>query len=152
MSTERKIPINQPDVRNLQKKLYSDHDTVREFIDHDKSSESDSESDVQESCRIVVPKRRSKHSLDFLLQELVNHQKMYISSQRKVMKLKTEIDTEEVRTRYLKLDLNNAQVLADERKDRLTKMKNVLVSAQIENWIFRGLLLMAVIVYTYKLF
>lgn len=148
---EKKSPITHPAVKNLQRNLRKT-DVSRDFVNHDveESEDEDSEDEVrEESIRIVAPQRKKKHSLDFLLQELVVQQKMYLSSQKKVMKLQTEIDTEEVKTRYLKLDLNTAQVLAEERKTKLCETKGMLTRSQLENWVFRVLITLWFLNYVY---
>jgi hypothetical protein len=149
---EKKSPIVQPAVRALQKNLRK-NDVARDYVSqgHATSSEEDSDEEEVQEVRIMAPQRRKKQSLDFLLQELVNQQKLYISSQRKVMKLQTEVDTEEVKTRYLKLDLNTAQVLADERKSKLYETKCKLTRAQIEVWVSRVTFVLLFLVYMYRM-
>ena len=148
-------PIDHPSVRRVQDHLAHDYDARRDYINNVNGSSSSEESSdgeiVRENVKVSFPRRKKRHDMDFLLQELVAQQKLYLQSQRKVMKLKTEIDTEEVRTRYLKLDLNNAQVTSEEQKEKLKDMKNTLFYARTENWVSRLLALLLIMfnIYTF---
>jgi len=160
--SETKSPIIQPHVRQLQEHLHHDNVTQREYLDHDASDSSSVSESSDAECRVTIPRRRNKgkaKSIDFLLQELITQQKMYLKSQMKVMLLKSERDVEEVRTRYLKLDLNNSQVAVEEGKERATTLRKTVAQyahshfrARTENWITRLLIVLWVIfqVYTYS--
>lgn len=141
--------INQRPVRNLQNKLSHSIDNRNDFLNASNSSaESDSDSESQRSCRIVVPKyHRKKDPSTLLLEQLVAQQQAFLKSQRKVYKLKGEIDTNEVRERYLKLDLNNAQVEVEELKEKKKNTEKNMFYARVENWVVR-LTLLAYIFFT----
>ena len=141
-------PIEQEPVKNLQEKLSKDSDLKREYIENSYSSDdeensfsSSEEDNFQESCRVMIPKkkRKKRHSTDFLLHELISQQKTYMIAQKKVMKLKSQIDIDEVRTRYIKLDLNNVQVEASELKEKLKKLEKSHLYSKVENWVSRVL-------------
>jgi hypothetical protein len=105
---------NQSEVKNFQRSLNEDVDEKNRFINAEvEESDEDSES---EGIRIVAPKKTKKRSqIDtMLMEQLIAQQKAYLKAQKTIYKLRNEIDTEEVKTRYIKLDLNNAQVKVDE--------------------------------------
>lgn len=145
--------INQPDVRKTQEHIRDDMDIKRSFVDNKNASSSDESDDSlikrDNVCLSFQPTRKKRHSMDYLLHELVAQQKLFMSSQRKVMKLKNEIDTEEIKTRYLKLDLNNSQVEVADLTDKLDTCKNKLYISSRENWISRVLILLIVLTNLY---
>jgi hypothetical protein len=158
MSDDKKHqrPIDQAPVRRVQDSLAHDNGMRRDFLDHDNDSDSSdvsTDSEVpRDRVKVSFPKRKKRHNMDYLLQELVAQQKLYLRSQRKVMKLKTEMETEEVRTRYLKLDLNNAQVTSEERKEKLKTLKELHYYSKMENWVVRGCMLVCLLLYLYTIF
>ena len=107
---------------------------------------------------LITNKKKNKvKSVDFLLQELVNQQNLYLRSQQKVMKLKAERDVEEVRVRYLTLDLNNAQVAVEEEKEKCTNLRKAVSRyaktnrcSKIENWITRVVIILYTLFYIYS--
>ena len=100
----------QSDLKNYQRSLDEDQEEKRRFADVEEDTESESES--EEAIKIVPPKKAKKRSqIDtMLMEQLIAQQKAYLKAQKTIYKLRTEIDTEEVKTRYVKLDLNNAEV------------------------------------------
>ena len=154
MSDERKNTISairQRPVRELQDELSHNRDVRNDFINASNESSDDSQSDMSESCRIVVPKHRRKRDPSSLLMErLVAQQEQYLRSQRKVYKLKGEIDTNEVRERYLKLDLNNAQVKVEELEKEAKERDMTLFYAKAENWGMRFVVLLYILLNIYS--
>jgi hypothetical protein len=144
--------IRQRPVRELQDGLSHDMDARNDFLNASNSSSDDSESDVSQACRIVVPKHRRKRDPNtMLMEQLVAQQKAFLKSQRKVYKLKAEIDTTEVRERYLKLDLNNAQVAVEELKEKAKERDEILFYARAENWGMRMVVLLYILLNIYTL-
>ena len=97
------------DLKNFQRYLDVNEDEKRHFVNNEVVSDSDEESDT---IKIVHPKKyKKKNGVDIMLMEqLISQQNAYLKAQKEIYKLHTEIDTEEIKTRYLKLDLNNIQV------------------------------------------
>lgn len=97
------------DLKNFQRYLDVNEDEKRHFVNNEVVSDSDEESDT---IKIVHPKKyKKKNGVDIMLMEqLISQQNAYLKAQKEIYKLHTEIDTEEIKTRYLKLDLNNTQV------------------------------------------
>ncbi len=154
MSETKAQSIKSRPVRQLQDQLNTNNGMKRDFIDGSVSDvSSDSEEDVQESCRIMVPKhKKARDSSTMLLLELIKQQNLYIRSQKKVFKLQNEIDIEDVKTRYLRLDLNNAQVTAEETKEKVKKVSNTLFYARAENWTLRSCIILCLLLYIYNTF
>jgi len=130
------------DVKDYQRDLNTNESSKRHFIDADADDES--EDSDQNEVRIIAPVRNRKkgHLDEMVMEQLLAQQRAYIKAQKRICKLQTEIDTEEVRTRYLKLDLNNAQVKADEEKETRLKVEKELYNAHVENWVFRLLMVL----------
>jgi len=152
--SESKQPINQSEVRISQENLRKRIDLQREFVNNDVSStdEEDFSPDETENIRVSFPKRKTKHnSIDYLLQELVNQQKYFLASQRKVMRLKCEMETEEVKTRYLKLDLNNTQIQGQELKEQLNDCTEKLRVTTIDKWLSHVIVLILIITNIYTI-
>ena len=72
-----------------------------------------------------------------LLEQTISQQNLYLKAQKTISKLRTEIDIEEVKTRYLKLDMNNLQVKLDQEFEKNREMRNEIFNAKAENFIFR---------------
>lgn len=135
---------NQSDnLHMFQKTLNDDADMKSNFAhapipeSEDEENSSDSET---ESCKIVLPKRAKKKnnntSQELLFQLLLQH-KTLSKTQKKVYKLQSELDSEEIKMRYVKLDLNNTQVNLDNTKSKLELCNKELLHARIENWVVR---------------
>jgi hypothetical protein len=121
-------------VSSFQKNLDKDADEKRHFIDAEESSESDSEDGI----RVVPPRRNRKTTIDaVLVEQLTNYQAQLLKAQRKICDLRTTNDTEEVKSRYLKLDLNNAQVDAQDSRDKLKKVVKKMRTYELEMWSWR---------------
>jgi hypothetical protein len=123
------------ELKNFQDNLIKDNETKCQFIDKKVDSEEEESSSEEESLKIVAPRRKAgKGGLDkMLLEQSIAQQNAYLKAQKAIYKLKSEIDIEEVNTRYLKLDLNNIQVSLDEEKEK----NKVLYLTQVENWSLR---------------
>ena len=124
------------EVKSFQRNLDGDREAKLHFVeaeeDNDESEHSSSEE--EERIKIVAPRRKKKSTIDtMLLEQSISLQHDCLKAQKTIYKLKSEIDTEEVKTRYLKLDLNNIQVKLDEE---LLKNK-LLFRTQVENWALR---------------
>jgi len=107
---------SQCELKNFQRSLDEDAEEKHRFVNAEvEDSEEDSESEA-EAIKIVAPKKPKKSSqIDtMLMEQLIAQQKAYLKAQKTIYKLRTEIDTEEVKTRYIKLDLNNEQVKVTE--------------------------------------
>lgn len=110
----------QSNLKNFQRSLDENEDEKRHYVnaevEESESDDSESENEEQEAIKIVAPRKQKKKSnVDtMLMEQLISQQKSYLKAQRTIYKLRTEIDTEEVKTRYLKLDLNNAEVRISE--------------------------------------
>jgi hypothetical protein len=103
----------QSELKKFQRSLDENEEEKRRYVDAElQSEEDDSNSEEEEAIKIVAPKKSRKRSpIDtMLMEQLISQQKEYLKAQKTICKLRTEIDTEEVKTRYIKLDLNNAQV------------------------------------------
>ena len=97
-------------VSNFQKKLAEDEDMKSGFLTDDNSA--------QRTPRKQKPRQdKEKRSLqELLMEQLIEQYSKNSVLQKKICKLQTELDTSEVKSRYLKLDLNNAQVEASDLK------------------------------------
>lgn len=126
------------EVKNFQRDLDGDREAKNRFVDAEDDSvscsEDNSSDEEEEQIKIVAPRKKKKSAIDtMLLEQTLNQQKSYIKAQKTIYKLRSEVDTEEVKMRYLKLDLNNVQVKLDEA---LVKNKE-LFKVQIENLVLR---------------
>jgi hypothetical protein len=148
------------DKKQFQKRLAKDTEMKRQFVDSNGDDEvydevykdkdyipsdnSDSDSsDSEDECQtnIKITKNRKNTNIDNeLFHQLVAQQKKYTKAMKKIYKLKSEIDVQEIKERYLKLDLNNAQVKTTEAEDELAEIKKTLWKSKVENYISRGCL------------
>lgn len=119
----------QSELKNFQRSLDEDVEEKRRYVDAeaDVTEDEDTEDEEQEAIKIVAPRKpKKKSNVDtMLMEQLIAQQKAYLKAQRAIYKLRTEIDTEEVKTRYIKLDLNNAQVRIGEltAENQITQKK-----------------------------
>jgi hypothetical protein len=136
----------------LQKSLNDDVEMQSNFLNNEVSSESESDSE-SDSCKIIMPKRKKKTdtSQEMLHQLLLQH-KILSKTQKKMYKLQSEIDSEEVSTRYIKLELNNTQVKLEETKLKVKDCKTILSASQAENWITRIFLVLYMFYRLYCIF
>lgn len=130
------------DLKKFQTNLDSDKEAKNMFVSKEKErceeeseNESNSEEDEEEHIKIVAPRKIKKGSAidTMLFEQTITQQKAYLKSQKTIYRLKSEIDTEEVKTRYLKLELNNLQVRLD---DEILNNKN-MSAVQVENMVLR---------------
>ena len=134
------------EVKNYQRNLDNDREAKNLYVDaeveeDEEESGSESGSD-EEQIKIVAPRRKKKSTMDtMLLGQSMSQQKELLKAQKLIYKLKAEINNEEVKTRYLKLDLNNAQVRLEEE---LVKNKQ-LFQAKVENAILRVFILLYIL-------
>jgi ribosomal protein L17 len=130
-----KMEASNTNVNMFQKALDEDKDTQSSFICNEIKDDSDSDDDT---CKIVFPKqKRSKYSdttSQELLHELIKQQQILSQTQKKMYKLQSTINSEEIVTRYIKLDLNNTQVILDETKIKLKKCKKELLDALFKEY------------------
>ena len=110
------------DILKLRKKLYNNTPEREEYLNNELSSSSSeySDSDTDNVLQVSLPKKHKKGggSNYLLLQELILQQKKYLKCQKSKMELRNQLDNQELRMRYLKLDLNNANVNTDEYKEK----------------------------------
>ena len=134
----------------FQKNLDDDTDMQSAYI----KAENVSDSSDAESCKIVLPKRTKKKHVDTsqeLLFQLLRQHKELSKTQKKMYELQSEIDREDVVTRYIKLDLNNTQVKLDETEDKFKVCKNELTIARTENWVTRVCIVMYIFYQFYSM-
>lgn len=126
------------DVLNeFQKRLSKDKDVQNEFVDS-KYSDSDEEVELQ-----LDTKKKSKGYLyENIFRQLIKQQNAYLKSQKKIYELKSEIDTEEVKTRYLKLDLNNMQLEKTELQESNKTLNKELYDKKLEILVYKALILL----------
>jgi septum formation topological specificity factor MinE len=133
------MDAQQNDLNMFQKNLNNDVDLKRSFIANDDICNSDE--DEEDACKIIFPTRSKRTNNDTsqeLLFQLLKQTNSLSKTREKMYELQSEIDREEIITRYIKLDLNNAQVSFDEKKDELKLCNNKLKDALIENWVMRA--------------
>ena len=133
------MELNPEKLNIYQKQLDDDEEVKISFVDaSNNESESESESE-NEGCKIIFPKnkqRRNDTSQELLYQLLIQNKK-HAKVQKRLYELQSELDREEVRGRYAKLELNNVQVAVDEAKEQIKTTKNILFKSQVENWVWR---------------
>ena len=140
---------NNSTLHMFQKNLNEDTELKSSYINAE-NSESDSEysDDTNEptnACKIVFPNRsKSKniHTSQELLSQLIKQHQVISNIQKKMYKLKSELDKEEITSRYIKLDLNNTQIKFEESKEQLETSKQHLTKTKIENWVLRSVILL----------
>lgn len=126
---------NQEDKQNFIKKI--DNDDF--FIDSEVSEqEYNSSSDVEPLKNDLITVVSSKTNT-VILQQLFKQQNVVLNSQRTIYKLKNEINREELKMRYLKLDLNNYQIDNEEKRNKINDLNTQLFVSKSENQMFRGL-------------
>lgn len=134
---------------NFQKTLNTNNSLKRKFID---SSNGDSDTDYGVDSDIKQPVKirnstNTRNAVDLtLLDQLLQQQLQIQLLQKKLYTCRNEVDVEEVKTRYLKLDLNNEQVKNSEFMDE----KNVLSKKLYQRSLMVGIefsLILAVVVY-----
>jgi hypothetical protein len=135
----------------FQKKINEDNDIKSSYISSSALNfDSDSESDAY---KIVIPKNNRKKNIDTTSQELLfqllkQHKKL-LKTQKRMYKLQSEFDKEEIKGRYVKLDLNNAQVSVEESKEKLKINSDLLFKSRVENCIWRVSFLLHIVIQIY---
>ena len=143
----------------FQRNLNQDNELKSSYINAENSDSEDSESEIEEStnaCKIVFPNsNRSKNKkLDTsqeLLSQLIKQHQVSSNTQKKMYKLQSELDKEEITSRYIKLDLNNTQIKLEEYKEQLETSKQQLTNSKIENWTLRSVIFLYIIFKIYCL-
>jgi hypothetical protein len=118
--------MSQSTISSFQRNLSDSAEAKNRFLNSEINS-STSEDDEVEEKKIAkpLPKKRLSSRIDMMLMEqYIQQQKDYLKAQKTIYKLKNEIDTEEVRSRYLKLDLNNEQVKNIELQQKVKYLNN----------------------------
>ena len=141
---------SEQELKNFKKNLDTNKEYQESFInseniDDDESDSSDTE--VLENGTLFVPPKKSSKMNSVLLQQLFKQQNVILNAQRTIYKLKNDIDKEDLKMRYLKLDLNNSQLRSEELEDELTYVKMELCISKSEAYMYRGMTLLY-LVYT----
>ena len=152
-------------LKKYQKKLDGDSDMKSEYITalgESNSDYSDSDSDsgaARDNFKVIIPKSRGKSRDKYrdryreeIFAQLIKCQNVLSKTKRKVYKLEADADKEEIISRYIKLDLNNAQVENTELKEKLSQTKLKLTRARVENWVHRVISMMLCVWFLYSLF
>lgn len=134
------------ELKKFQANLDADKEAKNNFVEKESSrvdSSSEESCSDEEQIKIVAPRKTKKGSAidTMLFEQTIAQQKAYLKSQKTIYRLQSEIDTEEVKTRYLKLELNNLQVRLD---DEVLKNKS-MNSVQLENIVLRGFLMFYIV-------
>lgn len=137
----------------FQKNVDKDSDVKKAFVNSEKnnSNSDDSDSDYDnDTCKIVIPKRKKHNDTSQeLLFQLMNQNQVLAKTQKKMYQLKAEMNKEEVTSRYIKLDLNTAQVKLSETQAKLKIAKNQLLHSRIENWSLRAIAVAYILFHIY---
>jgi hypothetical protein len=136
------------ELKNFQNTLSTNNEMKQNFVEskqNDSSSEDDSDSgsdcDHIKISSQFKNKNKNKNLENMLLEQSIIQQNAFLKAQKTIYKLKSEIDSEEVKTRYLKLDLNSLQV---ELREEIDKNK-ILFRTQVENWTLRTIVVLYII-------
>lgn len=150
------------ELKNFQTNLNMDKETKQQFVDkeiedehkfEEESISDSSSSEEEEHIKIIAPRKKGKSGLDqLLLEQTISQQKAYLKAQKTISKLRSEIDTEEVKTRYLKLDLNNLQVKLDEEVEKNKEMNKELSKINFENMAFKAFIIFYIFWSIYRRF
>ena len=140
---------NNSTLHMFQKNLNEDTELKSSYINAE-NSESDSDysddnNDPKNECKIIFPNRSKNKNIDTsqeLLSQLIKQHQVISNTQKKMYKLKSELDKEEITSRYIKLDLNNTQIKLEESKVQLETSKQQLTNSKIENWTLRSVMLL----------
>ena len=140
---------NDQDLKNFKKNLDTNKDDqdfyVNSEVTEDESDSSDTEI-LKHDELFVAPKNSSKIN-SVLLQQLFKQQSVILNAQRTIYKLKNDLNKEELKMRYLKLDLNNSQLHSEELENQLIDTKLELYVSKSESYMYRGMSLLY-LVYT----
>ena len=128
-----KILMTNPEVKNFQKKLDNNEEVKKAFIFSENS-----DTDLSSEDEIQISKSKVKEPIsNKLFHRLVEQQETINKIQKLVYKLKAELSTEEIEARYVKLDLNNAQVKIEDLKTKLKDTQDKLYLAKTETYVMR---------------
>lgn len=127
------------ELKNLQHKLKNNEDAKRFYIeasDVEEDDESHCGNEVKLSLKKKNTKKRNintKGDINMILfEQFMNKQEELNKTNIELYQLKTELDVEEVKTRYVRLELNNAQVDLEEKKRELGEMIKYKKKYQIQ--------------------
>jgi len=105
-------------INEFQEEFAHNEDERNHFVNA--TVEDNSDGDDTNKIQISLPKKDKKTGIEeIMITQLVVQQNLFLNAQKKLCNLQIEIDTEEVKKRYLTLDLNNEQVSHNETKDIL---------------------------------
>lgn len=138
----------QENITSFQKNLNDNKEDQTQFIYNKDDSDIDSDSEYN----LTLPKKAKKgDTINYeLLYQIINQQNNISNVKKKVYKLQSELDQTEIKTRYLKLDLNNAQIEISEYKEQQKDINKRLYISQLENWIVRITTFMCISIYIYN--
>jgi hypothetical protein len=145
INNKRIISQENSEVKNYQKKLDKDEEVKRHYVEAELSeSDSDLSSDEEESPAITISQVKRKKDLkdpisSKLFQRVLELQETNMKAQKAIFKLRNELNTEEIQARYVKLDLNNAQVKIGELETKGQLTERELYMARTENYATRSL-------------
>lgn len=157
----------QQEVKNFQQNLSSNQEDKKHYVDaENQDSDYSSDDEITEQCHRKGPrcdtnysvKNRGKgDSINFLLMDqLVEQQKNNLKAQKKIFQLKNTIDVADVKDRYLKLDLNNAEVRVAELTEKLSDVECQIKFVTVEKNSLKVLILLYLMYivgsYVYKFF
>lgn len=101
-------------LKQLRKVLKEDSDVKRDYIN--------ARAQDMEDINASVECKTDNINLE-IFQQLLKSQQENIENQKTIYELRSEIDTEEVKSRYIKLDLNNATVKSEDLKEDIVNIK-----------------------------
>ncbi len=140
------------DVKTFQQSLNRDNETKHQYIDaENEENSSDDEQDDNDIPLVRIASdsntnRKKKDNMEIvLMNQLVNQQNAYLKAQKKIFKLQSTIDTEEVKSRYTVLELNNVQVKLDDNRAKFAVANKKLFCSRMENYISRVVLLVYIL-------
>jgi hypothetical protein len=130
---------NQED--DIQQKLKNEKDF---FINNEVSQEeySSDEEPLKNDLITIIPSTSKSKTDTVILRQLFNQQNLLLKSQRAIYKLKNEINKEEIKMRYLKLDLNNSNIINQEKESEIDNLNLQVFISKSENHMFRALSLL----------
>lgn len=134
------------EVKDFQKKLDSNEENKHHFVHAEVDSDSEEVlSDDDCSPAITISHSKKKNSdkdpiSNKMFQRLLEQQEALAKAQKLVYKLKSDLNTEEIQARYVKLDLNNAQVKIEELETRQKDIERQLYNSRTENYASRGII------------
>ena len=155
-SSSSKEEINHPSPAPAliahQRGIYSNKDIQSSYLSNDRYSKdeisdnedgnessthaSESESDDEPACKVVIPRKKKRNSdstSSELLAQLINQHKEYAKIQKKMYSIQTELAKEEITNRYTKLELNTSEVRVAELRTRISDTKKELTRVESLN-------------------